>query len=64
MFYEVMTHPASMRTAEQCLAKAADMDRLATATASASGRADLRLMARRWRELACKARWQDAHTAG
>jgi hypothetical protein len=50
-----------LRTAAQCLAKAAEMDRLAAQPGAPEAIADLRFMARCWRAVAFQARWQDAH---
>ncbi len=49
-----------MRTADECLAKAADLERSAERCASVSAKADYRDMARRWRDVATQATWQDA----
>ena len=56
-----MTVTNRLRTAEQCLAKAADMDRLALTSGVPAWSADLRFMAKCWRNVAFQARWQDAH---
>lgn len=50
-----------LRTADECLAKAEDMERLAAETLAPAWRADLRFMAKCWREVAIQAAWQDAH---
>jgi hypothetical protein len=49
-----------LKTAEECLAKAEAMERLAAETTTPAWRADLRFMAKCWRDVAFQARWQDA----
>jgi hypothetical protein len=48
-----------MRTARECLAKAADMDRQAERCPTSVQSADYRSMAESWRAVARQAQWQD-----
>lgn len=48
-----------MRSARECLAEAAEMERQASLCDSPSLRADLLSMARTWRYVAQQALWQD-----
>ncbi len=50
---------ARLRTADECLAKAADMERLAAESGASAWSADLRFMAKCWRDVAFQAGWQD-----
>ena len=52
-----------MRTASQCMAMAMRMDGLATSDTAPEIRDAWTRMARRWRDLARQADWQDGYTA-
>ncbi len=52
-----------MRTAEQCRAKALEMDILAIGSETAKAKADYEQMAVLWRHLANQATWQAAFKA-
>lgn len=49
-----------MRNEEECLAKAAEMERQAQQCDGPAAIAEYRNMARRWRDVARQAAWQDA----
>ena len=51
---------AIMRTADECYAKATDMERLALKCGSPEAVAEYLYMAKIWRHVACQATWQDA----
>jgi hypothetical protein len=55
-----------MRTAAQCLSKAAEMDQRALCCPNAAAAADYKKMALTWRALAQQAAWQDGfpHLSG
>jgi hypothetical protein len=48
-----------MRSVIECLAKAAELERLADDCAAPEARADYRRIAKGWRGVAQKAEWQD-----
>ncbi len=51
-----------MRSAKECLAKAAEMERQAAQCQTPALRADLISMAETWRHVALQALWQDRRT--
>jgi hypothetical protein len=51
---------AKMRSEDECLAEAAEMDRKAEACAMCPSQASYLAMAKAWRWIAQQARWQDA----
>lgn len=51
---------AKMRSEDECLAEAAEMDRKAEACATSPAQTSYLAMAETWRWVALQARWQDA----